>query len=99
MVPQLAPGARATRVAVGIHAELEVARSATYRGSDPAELATVLVDGFGTVTNVRLAPTVHRHPAAHIADAVRLAYEEAERLRMDGLRAAAARARLLRRDA
>jgi hypothetical protein len=93
MIPLLAPGARSTRAAVAMYAELEAARSATYRGSDPAELATVLVDGFGTVTEVRLVPTIHRHLTVHIAEAVRLAYEEAERHRMDELREAAARTR------
>jgi hypothetical protein len=73
-------------------------RGAYHEGADPDRIATVEVDGSGLVTGVRLARTVSRHSPAEVAGAVRAAYEEAERARLEAVRAAAERIRRMRRE-
>jgi hypothetical protein len=96
MIPRFASGVGLSDRESSLYAHLDAARSGAYPGGDPAQLATVIVDGHGLVSEVRLVATISRHAPARIVEAVRLAYDDAERGRMNALRKVAEQSARLR---
>jgi hypothetical protein len=60
-------------------------RTASYEGRDPAGLATATIDGTGLLTGLRLVPTIARHPADEVGEAVRAAVAAANVRRAEAL--------------
>jgi DNA-binding protein YbaB len=60
-------------------------RAASYEGRDEAGLARVTIDGTGLLTSLRLVPTIARHPADEVGEAVHAAVAAANQRRTDAL--------------
>jgi len=68
-------------------AGVERVLAGTYRGRDPGGLVLATVDGEGLVVDVRLAPTVSRHEARVVEEAIRQAVTAAQRSIVDAFEA------------
>jgi YbaB/EbfC DNA-binding family len=60
-------------------------RLASYEGRDEAGLARVTIDGTGLLTSLRLVPTIARHPADEVGEAVHAAVAAANQRRSEAL--------------